>query len=173
MKLTFEGFIKSVGLMELNVIIRDNSDIKVSKALEIVRDRANKDANKYDDVDVKAKLVDMRTGNIYQIYSDEMMSKYDIKNWYNVELDNEAIQKFLNSKVEIDYKDLFENLKKNNGFLELIKPDSIEIIKTVATNLKATLKQNTLKVTIKHNNLQTTIRRNNLKVTIIKDNTND
>ena len=173
MKLTFEGFIKSVGLMELNVIIRDNSDIKVSKALEIVRDRANKDAKKYDDVDVKAKLVDMRTGNIYQIYSDEMRDKYDIKDWYNVELDNEAIQKFLNSKVEIDYKDLFENLKKNNGFLELIKPDSIEIIKTVATNLKATLKQNTLKVTIKHNNLQTTIRRNNLKVTIIKDNTND
>ena len=47
--------------------------------------------------------------------------------------------------------------------------EPVELIKTVATNLTATMKQNTLSVVVKHNSLKTTIKRNDLRVTIIKD----
>ena len=190
-ELTFQGYIKAVGLMELNIIIRDNSDIKVSKALDIVRDRTNENAEKYDDVDVKAKLVDMRTGNIYQVYSDLMMDKYEIIDWYNVELNNEEIQRFLNSLTEVNYKDLLEALKNDDGFLQLIQEKPIKVdydelaikladdsefakvvevksIQTLLTNLEVSIPQNMLKCDFVSNNLSATFERNSLGIILVE-----
>ena len=103
----FDDFIKAKGLLDLNIIIRNNSDIKIADALDTVRERVDRVGRENPSVDVKAELSDMRDGNKYEIYSETMMSKYDITDWYNLSLDNVSIQKVLKSYTEITPKKVF------------------------------------------------------------------
>ena len=96
MAITFEDYIKATGILIINVIIRDNSKITIERALNIVRSRVNRNADKFPDLDVKAQLTDFRNGNIYEVFSDRWLDKYNQTSWWNLQLDKEAIDRFLN-----------------------------------------------------------------------------
>jgi len=94
--MVFQEYIEAKGLLEINVIIRDNSFISLEDALNIVRNRVNRNADLYNDIDVKAKMTDFRNGNIYEVFSNRWLDKYDQTSWWNLQLDNASIQKMLN-----------------------------------------------------------------------------
>ena len=101
--MVFQEYIEAKGLLEINVIIRDNSFISLEDALNIVRNRVNRNADLYNDIDVKAKMTDFRNGNIYEVFSNRWLDKYDQTSWWNLQLDNASIQKMLNQN-QSNYK---------------------------------------------------------------------
>jgi hypothetical protein len=115
----FQEYIEAKGLLEINVIIRDNSTISLDKALDIVRNRVNRNADLYQDIDIKAKMTDFRNGNIYEVFSDRWLDKYDQTSWWNLQLDNVSIQKMLN-----------QDSSSNNDCLDCLQGFSKEVLIT-------------------------------------------
>ena len=75
--MTFEEYISLTQLVKLEIDIRPNSTITIDNAFKIVKDRVNKVSNKYN-IDCKALLTDNRDNRQYTIYSDLMVSKYNM-----------------------------------------------------------------------------------------------
>lgn len=75
--MTFEEYISLTQLVKLEIDIRPNSTITIDNAFKIVKDRVNKVSNKYN-IDCKALLTDNRDNRQYTVYSDLMVSKYNM-----------------------------------------------------------------------------------------------
>lgn len=128
MSLEFERFIEDVGLVKIEVIIRDNSSITMERALEIVKARVDTTANlpDYEGVDVKAAISDFRTGNIYEVFSSKWMEKYNQTSWWNLQLDNVSIQELLNrAEPEVPK---FEGLKGVSDRVLINSEDGVFVV---------------------------------------------
>jgi len=75
--MTFEDYISLTQLVKLEIDIRPNSTITINNAFKIVKDRVNRVSNQYN-IDCKALLTDNRDNKQYTIYSDLMVSKYNM-----------------------------------------------------------------------------------------------
>jgi hypothetical protein len=75
--MTFEEYISLTKLVKLEIDIRPNSTITINNAFKIVKNRINRISNKYN-IDCKALLTDNRDNKQYTIYSDLMVSKYNM-----------------------------------------------------------------------------------------------
>jgi hypothetical protein len=96
--LTFDDWIDAVGLVKIEVIIRESSSITVARAIQIVGDRVDATAAlpEFLPYDVKASIADFRTGNIYEVFSAQWMTKYNQVSKSSLLLDNVSIQELLN-----------------------------------------------------------------------------
>jgi hypothetical protein len=75
--MTFEEYISLTKLVKLEIDIRPNSTITINNAFKIVKNRINRISNQYN-IDCKALLTDNRDNKQYIVYSDLMVSKYNM-----------------------------------------------------------------------------------------------
>ena len=128
--MVFNDYIKALGLLEMKVIIRDNSSITIPKALNILRARANKVSSSYPDIDVKVSMTDFRTGNIYEVFSDAWCKKYNQTSWWNLQFDNVSLQKVLNGNSN-QSSDILKGFSKN---ITITSKDGVEHIEVNSKN---------------------------------------
>ncbi len=133
----FNEYLKTIGLINLQIIIRENSDITIEKVKEIVTKRVNRIANENSDIDVRADIKDLRDGNIYTCFSKNMMQKYNIKKQFVTALDLKEIKELLEDKKKIEIKKIFEkmNITKTEDYQNTQ-------LKCFTCNQKAILKEN-------------------------------
>jgi len=88
----FDQYIAATNIVVADVFIPKGAAILIDVALREVKERIDTAGYSLSGVDVKAKLVDFRTGNIYQIFSASFLNEYPaVPHWYAVEYNKEYV----------------------------------------------------------------------------------
>jgi hypothetical protein len=92
----FTEYMETVNSVILIKNRKETSTKTIAQVIELVKIMADEAYAKFAPIDTKANLTDKSTGNIYEVYSQAYVDKYQLPNYWALVLDMEAIRRLLN-----------------------------------------------------------------------------
>ena len=122
----FEDYIEIGKLINIEIYVKKSSSRTLDEIKEIVVNRVNNVESGYD---VKATVIDLRDGNTYVCFSQNMMKAYEITEQFNKSLDMVAIDKFLKEDLETKKKEFLDGL--NDVFTDVVSDETVKELEKI------------------------------------------
>jgi len=84
---------------EIRVMMNEYEALEIDKKLKEVKSLVESEQDKYDEVDVVARVTNINTNSIYLIFSKKSMKQLRLDNWLLVQQDGTKIDNIYNSVV--------------------------------------------------------------------------
>lgn len=140
----FSRYISATNIVVADVFIPLGGITPIEEALAEVRKRIDTAGYSLSGVDVKAKLIDFRTGNIYQVFSASFMNEYPaVPHWYAIEYNKEYVDTLASRIVSLEQNTVFKSkidlsifLKKREMKAKFLNKETVVFLKKNLLHIK-------------------------------------